>query len=110
MARIRVQGKTRRRESRTVHCFSLSLEARLANVVRRHVASRLAPVVPHACPAATRRRTTNSSFVRVQPFPERAAKIHPRGLVSLSLHETRRERLVDTNLRRRIPPCGRSRA
>ena len=38
MARIRVQGKTRRREPSALHRLAVSLEARLANVVRCHVA------------------------------------------------------------------------
>ena len=36
MARIRVQGKTRRREPSALHRVAVSLEARLANVVRCH--------------------------------------------------------------------------
>src|SRR6266581_7233262 len=102
MARVRVQRKTGRRQPPSVHRFALSLETRLANVVCRDVASGVSPLDLRACAKIARRRKKNSSPVRAQSIPECAAKIHPRGLVSLSVHQARRTRLVDTHIRRRI--------
>src|SRR6266542_1286268 len=109
MARVRVQRKTRRRESPSVHRFAVSLETRLANVVCRDVATGVSSLDLRACGKITRRRKKNSSSVCAQPIPECAAKIHPRGLVSLSVHQTRRPRLVGAHLRRGISAPNRSR-
>src|SRR6266480_2257644 len=98
MARIRVQRQTRQCEPPTLHCLSLSLETRLANVVRRHVASCPAPMVLCAGPTATRRGTKNSSPVRARPIPRCPAKIYPCRLVSLSVYQTGWTRLVDAHL------------
>src|SRR5438876_552873 len=102
MARVRVQRKTRQREPPSVHRFALSLETRLANVVCRDVAPGPSPLDLRACAKITRRRKKNSSPVCAQPIPKCAAEIHPRGLVSVSLYQTRRARLVDAYVRWRI--------
>src|SRR5438093_12464171 len=102
MARVRVQRKTRRREPPSVHRFALSLETRLANVVCRDVAPGPSPLDLRACAKITRKRKKNSSLVCAQSISECATKIHPRRLVSVSLYQIRRARLVDAYVRRRI--------
>src|SRR5437667_779762 len=102
MARIRVQRQTRRCETAAVHCLAVPLETRLANVVRRHVAAGVSSMDLRACGKTSRRREKNSSPLCTEPLRQRDAKMHPRGLVSLSLHQTRRARLVYAHLRGRI--------
>src|SRR5438093_5904084 len=102
MARVRVQRKTRQREPPPMHRLALSLETRLANVVCRDVAPGPSPLDLRACAKITRRRKKNSSPVSAQPIPRCAAEIHPRRLVSVSLYQTRRARLVDAYVRWRI--------
>src|SRR6266704_4919068 len=108
MARVRVQRKTGPRQPPSVYCFAVSLETRLANVVCRDVASGVSPMDLRACAKITRRRKKNSSFILAQSVPECAAKIRPCGLVSLSVHQTRRPRLVDAHLRRGISDADHS--
>src|SRR6476660_2647687 len=108
MARVRVQRKARRREPPSVHRFAISLETRLANVVCCDVTTGVSPLDLRACGKITRRRKKNSSSVCAQSIPECAAKIHPRGLVSVSLYQTRRGRLVGAYLRRRISAANHS--
>src|SRR5437867_7398523 len=108
MARVRVQGKTRQRAPPSVHRVALSLETRLAHVVCRDVAPGPSPLDLRACAKITRKRKKNSSLVCAQPIPKCAAEIHPRRLVSVSLYQTRRARLVDAYVRWRISAANHS--
>src|SRR5438874_11196060 len=102
MARVRIQRQTRRSAPAAVHGLAVPLETGLANVVCRHVAGGVSSMDFCADAKTPRRRTKNSAPVCTQPVPERSSKIHPGGLVPLSIYQARRVGVVEGDFDRRI--------
>src|SRR6266508_6158169 len=105
MEGIRVQSQARRSESQTAVRRAVSTADRLANLVRCDGFARRLSVDAAFCLETSAQQSRYTLAPGEQSFPRRAASLHPRAAVSLSIRANWRESVVETRTNRRMVAC-----
>src|SRR5262249_8631942 len=110
VARIRVQGKAWRSDAAPAAGGAVSPAARLADVVRRVLCARRAPVAAGADPEAARGRRERAVAAADEPGSRSSAAFRPRAVLRVPFHSARRAhrdwRVVAPPSHRRVLPAG----